>query len=297
MGTRRYRRSSAALAFALTLGLAGTAAGIERVPRDGTPGSPRIVSLSPHITELLFAAGAGAEVVGIDDASDYPPAARRLPRVGEPGALDVEKLLTLAPTLVIAWGGGTARGQLTELERLNLHPYVSDQRHLEDIGTTLIEFGRLARTQEAADASARRFAQDLAALRAQFAGRRRLTVFYQVWDRPLYTLSGAHPLSEVLRLCGGENVFADLGPLAPEVDREAVIERDPQVILIGADGAEGVRQVRDWARFTSVRAVAHAAVFTVDPSLLGRMTPRILDGARQVCERLDTARAAAHGAR
>lgn len=296
MGTRRYRRSSTVLALALIIGRAGAAADVDRVPRDGTPDSPRIVSLSPHITELLFAAGAGARVVGIDDASDYPEAARRLPRVGEPGALDVEKLLMLAPTRVIVWGGGTAQGQLAELERLNLHPYVTEQRHLDDIGTALIEFGRLAGTQRVADESARRYALDLAALRARYAGRARLTVFYQVWDRPLYTLSGAHPLSEVLRLCGGENVFADLGPLAPEVDREAVLERDPEVILIGADGAEGARQVRDWARFTSLRAVAHAAVFTVDPSLLGRMTPRILEGARQVCERLDAARTAVHGA-
>ncbi len=291
MGTRRRRHLFSALVLVSGIGIACATGGTSE-SHGGNPVSPRIVSLSPHITELLFAAGAGDEVVGVDNASDYPDAARRVPRVGEVGALDVERLLTLKPTLVVVWGGGTTTGQLAELERLNLHSYITEQRHLDDVGTALEEFGRLAGTSQVAERAARRYEQELAALRARYAGRPRLTVFYQVWDRPLYTLSGTHPVSEVLSLCGGENVFGDLGPLAPQVDREAVLARDPQVILIAAAGTEGARQAHEWARFASLRAVASGAVYNVEPALLGRMTPRIVDGVRQGCERRDAARAA-----
>jgi len=273
------------LALALPLGAAG-----------GTTGSaapaaaPRIVSLSPHITELLFAAGAGDRIVGVDDASDYPAAAASIPHVGEVAALDIEGLLKLKPTLVILWDSGTPARRRAELERLHLHLYVTEQRHLDDITATLIEFGRLAGSLPVAVAAADKYRHDLDRLRARYAGRLRLTVFYQVWDRPLYTLSGKQVVSEMLSLCGGDNVFADLSTLAPAVDKEAVLARDPDVIIIGASGADGARQVRDWGQFPYLRAVQKHHVFTVDPSLVSRMSPRILGGVAAICELLDRAR-------
>ncbi len=251
---------------------------------------PRIVSLSPHITELLFAAGAGERIVGVDDSSDYPAAVAAIARVGEPAALDVEGLLKLKPTLIVLWDSGTPARTIAELKRLNLQLYVTDQHHLEDIGTTLIQLGRLAGTEAPAVEAARRYQAELAQLRAQFEARPPLKVFYQVWDRPLYTLSGKHMVSEVLSLCGGENVFAELSTLAPAIDKEAVLDRNPDVILIAAAGAEGERQSLEWSRFPNLRAVRTHHVFTVDPTLLGRMAPRILEGVREVCSLLDTAR-------
>jgi iron complex transport system substrate-binding protein len=252
--------------------------------------SLRIISLSPHITELLFAAGAGDRIVGVDDSSDYPAAVAGIARVGEPAALDVEGLLKLKPTLILLWDSGTPARRKAELERLNLQLYVTDQHHLDDIGTTLLEFGRLAGTEAVAATAAARYRMELAQLRTQYAARPRLKVFYQVWDRPLYTLSGGHVVSEVLSLCGGDNVFADLATLAPAVDKEAVLARNPDVILIAAVGAEGARQTLDWGRFPNLRAVRGHHVFTVDPSLVGRMAPRILQGTREVCGLLDAAR-------
>jgi len=251
---------------------------------------PRIVSLSPHITELLFAAGAGARIVGIDDSSDYPPAAMRIPRLGEAAALDVEALLRLTPSIVIAWETGTPPRVRAQLERLNLRILVTEQRTLDDIGEALLEFGRLAGTSATASEAARRYRADLAALRARYAGRIRLQVFYQVWDRPLYTLSGEHVVSEVMSLCGGDNIFAGLSTLAPAVDREAVIARDPDVILIGATGPDGERQAADWGRFPGLRAVKNGRVFLIDPSLAGRMAPRILEGVQEVCSALERSR-------
>jgi iron complex transport system substrate-binding protein len=277
------------LNLTLTLGGAAVWAGGARWA-DAADAVPRIVSLSPHITELLFAAGAGDRIVGVDDSSDYPPAVAGIARVGEPAALDVEGLLKLKPTLIVLWDSGTPATRRAELERLNLPLYVTDQHHLDDIGATLIDFGRLAGTEPVAAAAARRYRTELAQLRSQYAARSRLRVFYQVWDRPLYTLSGAHVVSEVLLLCGGDNVFADLSTLAPEIDKEAVLARNPDVILIAATGADGARQTLAWSRFANLRAVRNHHVFTVDPSLVGRMAPRILQGVREVCGLLDAAR-------
>jgi iron complex transport system substrate-binding protein len=274
------------LALALVAGLMLAWAGSV-----GAEKEPRIVSLSPHITELLFAAGAGSRIVGVDDQSDYPPTVAGIPRVGEPAALDVEALLKLKPTLVVLWDSGTPASRKAELERLNLRLYVTEQRRLDDIGATLLEFGRLAGTQETAAVAAARYRSELAQLRSQYAGRPRLKVFFQVWDRPLYTLSGEHVVTEVLSLCGANNVFADLTTLAPAIDKEAVLARDPDVILIGATGAEGARQTADWGAFPNLSAVRLHHVYTVDPSFIGRMSPRILQGVREVCSLLDSARA------
>jgi iron complex transport system substrate-binding protein len=251
---------------------------------------PRIISLSPHITELLFAAGAGERVVGVDDSSDYPAAVAGIARVGEPAALDVEGLLKLKPTLIVLWDSGTPPRRKAELERLHLRIYVTEQRHLDDIGAALLEFGRLAGTEAQAAEAARVYRSELAQLRVRNATRPRLKVFYQVWDRPLYTLSGGQVVTEVLSLCGGDNVFAELSTLAPEIDKEAVLTRNPDVILIAATGAEGTRQALEWNRFPGLRAVQSHHVFTVDPSLVGRMAPRILQGVREVCALLDGAR-------
>jgi iron complex transport system substrate-binding protein len=273
------------LALGLSFGAAGAA----------DDAQPRIVSLSPHITELLFAAGAGDRIVGVDDLSDYPPAAAAIAHVGEVSALDIEALLKLKPTLVILWDSGTPQRRKAELERLNLRLYVTEQRHLDDIGTSLIEFGRLAGTAAVAEAAARKYRDDLQRLRMRYAQRPKLSVFYQVWDRPLYTLSGKQVLSEMLTLCGGENVFADLSALAPAVDREAVLARNPDVIIIGASGADGERQIRDWDRFPALKAVQAHRVFSVDPTLTSRMAPRTLEGVQAICSLLDQARTSRTG--
>jgi iron complex transport system substrate-binding protein len=228
--------------------------------------------------------------VGVDDESDYPAAAAAIPHVGEVSELDIEGLLKLKPTLVILWDSATTARRKAQLERLHLRLYVTEQRHLDDIGSTLIEFGRLAGTLPVAVAAARKYRHDLDQLRAQYAGRRRLTVFYQVWDRPLYTLSGKHVVNEMLSLCGGENIFADLSTLAPAVDKEAVLARNPDVIIIGAIGADGARQAREWSDFPDLKAVQKHRVFTVDPSLSSRMAPRILQGVAAICGLLDRAR-------
>jgi iron complex transport system substrate-binding protein len=268
--------------------------GLSLMAHGASLAEPRIISLSPHITELLFAAGAGARIVGVDDASDYPAGVAAIPRVGDMAAVDIEKVLRLQPTLVIFWDSGTPARRQADLARLHINLYATEQRHLDDIPRTLIDFGRIAGSSQVADLAARQFEQDLARLRARYAHRSRLRVFYQVWDRPLYTLSGEHVVNELLSLCGGDNIFGDLKDLAPAIDKEAVLARNPDVILIGAVGAEGQRQALEWGRTPSLKAVQHHQVQNIDPSLISRMAPRIIEGIAAVCGLLDSARDRLH---
>jgi iron complex transport system substrate-binding protein len=252
----------------------------------------RIVSLAPHITELLFAAGAGNAVVGVSEHSDYPAAARTLPRVGGGSGIDLEAVLALRPELVVAWGSGSPPGLLQRLRQLGFAVFVSEPRVMDDIAASLERLGGLAGHETAARRAVQRFEERLRQLRERYAGRPPVRVFYQVWQQPLLTINGDHLVSDVIRLCGGVNVFGDLPELAPQVSVESVLQRDPQVIIAGGD-APDARSLNDWwRRWNDISAVQGGHLYTVPQQLLERHTPRILDGAALLCERLESVRQA-----
>jgi iron complex transport system substrate-binding protein len=198
----------------------------------------RIVSLAPHLTELVYAAGAGARMVGAVDYSDFPPPARELPRVGSDAQINIESVLALRPDLIVAWPNAGSVRAVNRLAGLGLPVFRSEPRELEDIATTLERIGALAATSEQAQAAARSFRVRRSELEKRYSARPKLRVFYQVWERPLLTVNGDHVISKVIALCGGENVFAALPLIAPEVDVEAVLRAHPQVVLSSRAGAE-----------------------------------------------------------
>ena len=250
----------------------------------------RIVSLAPHITELLFAVGAGAAVVGTSEFSDYPEAARALPRVGGGGGLDLEAILALQPDLVIAWASGNPAGQARRLQQLGLPVFFSEPSRLEDIISSLERFGQLTGRREAARVQARAFADRLEALRRRYSGRDEVTVYYQIWERPLMTVNGQHVVSDVIRLCGGRNVFADLPALAPQIDSEAVLAANPDVIVVGDAAGEPAASLLAWRRWPELKAVSQRHLYAIQRELLVRHTPRLLDGAQQLCRLLEGVR-------
>jgi iron complex transport system substrate-binding protein len=249
----------------------------------------RIVSLSPHTTELLFAAGAGDRIVGTVDFSDYPPPAERISRVGSAGALDLERIVALRPDLIVGWHSGNPLATLERLGKLGYPVFRSEPRQLDDIPSNIDRLGELAGTQAAASAESRRFRSGAAELNARYSKRATVRVFYQIWDQPLITVNGEHMISSVLRLCGGTNIFAQLGPLAPQIGAEAVLAENPEVILVG-DSEERHDGTAFWSRFPMLQAVKRRHVFKVDADHMQRQTPRILLGARRVCEILDEVR-------
>ena len=255
----------------------------------------RIVSLAPHLTELLYDAGAGAKLVGAVEYSDFPPAARALPRVGNDAGINLEAVLALKPDLVVAWPNVGSKLAIDRLAALGLPVFRSEPRELEDIPRTLERLGALAGTEAQAARAAADFRARLAALKKKYAikaGEAPVRVFYEVWDRPLQTVNGRHIISKVIRLCGGENVFAALPVIAPEIDAEAVLAANPEVIVAGDVNGVRPEALEHWKAFPGLRAAANNQLYALPPELMERHTPRLLEGARRLCGLLDQARAA-----
>jgi iron complex transport system substrate-binding protein len=246
----------------------------------------RIVALAPNLTEIAFAAGAGPAVVGVAAFSDYPPAAARLPVVASASGVDLEALLAVKPDLVLAWHSGNRAADVQRIESLGIPVLVTEPRRLADVPRIVRLVGHAAGTGPAAAATAQAFEAELASLQAGNRDAREVTVFYQVWERPLRTIGGPHIIDEMIRVCGGRNVFHDLKVLAPEVTLESVIAADPDVVLT----ASTERGVPTWARTANLRAVREGHVYSVDATLVERATPRLAQGVAQICERLSRAR-------
>ena len=249
----------------------------------------RIISLAPYITELLFAAGAGEAIVAVTAFSDYPEAAQSLTQVGDGGGLDLEAIIALQPDLVVAWQSGNPRGQVARLQSLGITVFFSEPRQLEDVPATLRRLGRLAGTESVAAAQADSFNRRYAELQERYAQRSKVSVFYQIWNQPLMTLNGEHLFSDVLRLCGGENVFKTLPTLAPQIDIEAVLLANPDVIVVAADDSDSPL-LAAWQRWPQLSAVKQGHVYAMPRDQLVRHSPRILDGAERLCKLLDGVR-------
>ena len=251
----------------------------------------RIVSLAPHITELLFAAGAGSKVVGVVAHSNYPPAATTLPQVGTHTQVDLEAVAALKPDLVIAWKTGNRDAQLDRLTALGIPVYVNEPRSLEAVAQSLEHFGRLAGSEPAANAAATAFRQRQAALAARYRERPPVRLFYQIWNQPLMTINDEQVISDAIRLCGGVNVFGGLTQLAPSISTEAVLAADPEAIVASGMADSRPEWLDQWKRWPSLKATAAGNLFFIPPDLIQRHTPRLLDGAERLCAQLEQVRA------
>jgi len=250
----------------------------------------RVISMAPHVTELLFAAGGGPRVVGAMNFSDYPEAAKKIPLVGSSSQLDIERMIALKPDLLVVWQSGNTARQLEQLRQLGIPMFYSEPTSLEQVAASVVRLGQLMGTEVAAQAAAAAFRSKIAALGDKYSKRAPVRMFYQIWDRPLYTLNGKQIASDVMRLCGGVNVFGHLLVKAPEVSIEAVIQENPEVIL-GGDRQERIDAgLNVWKPFTSMLAVRRGNVFTVNGELLTRAGLRLADGATEMCEKLELAR-------
>jgi iron complex transport system substrate-binding protein len=299
---KRILIRAAWIVFAL-LGASAHAGGLTVVDDAGnsvTLAKParRIVSLAPHATEMLFAVGAGRYVVGAVAYSDYPEAARRIPRVGGYESFDLERIASMKPDLVIAWRSGNPSTAVQRLKDLGMTIYFSEPRRMEDVVTNMERLGQLAGTEETGRRATAAFHARYQALRQRYGHRPQVSVFYEIWHQPLLTVNGEHLISQVITLCGGRNVFAAFPVLTPEVDLEAVLQADPEVIIAGGMDKLRPEWLEEWRRYPVLRAVRDDNLFFVPPDLIQRSGPRILDGAEQLCQALEQAREkqeSAHG--
>lgn len=248
----------------------------------------RIISLAPSLTEIAYAAGAGAQLVGVVEFSDYPAAAKAVPRVGDAWRVDAERVLALRPDVVLVWPTGTPETTIERLRSLGLNVVDVPTQSLADVPLALRQVGRLAGTSAVAEQAALDFERRVAGQRARHSQRPPVSVFIQIDDEPIFTVNGRHVISEIVALCGGRNVFAGLPQLAPPIAAEAVLAADPQVILSTDDTIANPRAF--WQRWPRMRAVQAGTIFKVSSDLVTRASPRLAQGVEVTCAALEDAR-------
>jgi iron complex transport system substrate-binding protein len=279
----------------LSLVTATALAAVEVVDDDGAlvqleQPAGRIVSLAPSLTEMLFAIGAGEKIVGVVEYSDFPSAAADLPVIGRHDLLDLEAIVALQPDLVVSWKSGNPAAAVERLRQLGMTVYVAEPRELQSIPAHLERLAILAGTERSAQAVAEEFAATVEQLRQSYSRQNGVRVFYQVWDSPLITAGGNELINDMITLCGGLNIFADLSLMAPKVNTEAVLVRNPQVIIASGMDIARPEWLDDWRDWPQLDAVAAGHLYFIPPDLVQRHTPRALLGASQMCEQIDRAR-------
>ena len=247
----------------------------------------RIVALAPHVTELLFAAGASAKVVGVVAGSNFPEAASDIVEVGDANAIDLERIIALRPDLVVTWPYTTS-AQLAAIRKRGIPVFTSNAKVIDGIAVDIEHLGELAGTEEVAKRAAAAFRADIEAARRRADAHTGapVRVFYEIWGTPLFTVGGHHLISQAITLCGGENVFAALEVAAPVVTEEAVIAARPQVIIAGVDDARRPAWLDAWKRWPEIPAVRDGRLRVVDANFLHRAGPRFARGVVQLCAAL-----------
>jgi iron complex transport system substrate-binding protein len=251
----------------------------------------RVVALAPHLVEVVYAVGGGESLVGAVNYSNYPDEAINIPRVGSYKNFSVEAVMRLQPDLILAWHNSTAIAKVKKLQSLGFKVYWNDPKTLDGVSKSLVDIGRLLGAEQASAQSAT-FDQTLRDLRKTYAHKSPVSVFYQVWNEPLQTLNGEHLISDVMAVCGGVNVFADVNVRAPKISVEALLRANPQVIIASGMGEARPEWLDEWRNWPQLHAYQHQQLHFIPPALLQRHTPRILQGATLMCQQLDQARQA-----
>ncbi|MEL7298169.1 MAG: ABC transporter substrate-binding protein [Pseudomonadota bacterium] len=248
---------------------------------------PRLVTLAPHLAELVHSAGAGDYLVGVSAYSDFPEGVSALPVVSDGFRIDAEALLASKPTLVLAWGGGGQVSSIALLEQLDIPFEVIESRRLGDVAPAIRRIGEIAGTRAAADPAAKAFEQAMSPSNREDSDSDEVSVFYQIGSEPIYTVSGEHFISDVLALCGGRNVFSTLDTAVATVSVESVVLADPEVLL-GAGDSSQRRAV--WQQFSTMQAVSADNIYGVSGDVLGRPSARLVQAKAEVCAVLEAAR-------
>jgi len=248
----------------------------------------RVVTFAPHLSEMMFAIGAGDRLVGVSSWSDYPREVLELPEVGDAFTVDQEQLSLLEPDLLLVWESGMPAHTVDELRSRGYRVESIRTRNLADVGTAMLRLGELTGQLATAETAAEQFTGALDQLSEQYRDAEPITVFFQISARPLYTINREHFIGEIIRLCGGRNVFDDLNDMAPSVSVEAVLDRDPEVMLAGTNLGDDAFD--EWVRWPSLAANRYGNQFLLPDETIGRPIPRLAIAGRSVCLALDQAR-------
>lgn len=254
-----------------------------------SPDVKRVVSLAPHTTELVAYSGGLDRLVGVDTASNYPPSVQSLERVGDSQRVDIEQLLALEPDLVVVWGSGTSPAMIDLLRDQEVAVFVSEPTTIQAVAQNISSLATLLGRSDGKE-MARLWAEQFDQLKADYSRRTPVKVFYQVWESPLMTIGGKHLINDVIRLCGGTNVFASLDALAPTVSLEAAVAGNPDLIVSSGDQERAMSGLMHWLPWDQVSAVQNEQFAVLPSDVLVRNGPRLIEGAKAMCLAIEEAR-------
>ena len=252
----------------------------------------KVISLAPHNTEILFYIGAGKKIVGTVHYSDYPEAALKIPRIGGYDKINLEQIITLKPDLVVAWKSGNDTRSVKRIEQLGFPVFYSDDHNIKGIAATMESLGKLTGLATQSLKLKKEFLNRYQALQDLNKNKAPIKIYYEVWQSPRYTLGGTHFSAEIFKICGGQSLFDDVAEKAPIVSLEAIITRNPQVILTGdRHGEQSLLELRgQWQQWPQIDAVKNQHIYYVDADIYTRSSPRALDAAEDLCSILDRVR-------
>jgi len=246
----------------------------------------RIISLSPGLTELIFSAGGGELLKGVVSYSDFPDAAKKITNIGNYNAIDLEKILSLNPDLIVAWETGSPPLQISKLRKLGFNIYISEPREFDDISSTILRLGKLMQTEVIAKSNSDKFQKKLQQLKLKYPKNKTKTqrVFIQIWDQPLMSINGDHLISKIVHQCNGENIFSGTNQLTLTIDIETVLKNNPDIIIATKQGKLGDSWLNRWKQWHFLAAVKNNTLYKINPDHVVRHTPRVLKGIEQVSE-------------
>lgn len=250
----------------------------------------RVVSLSPGSTELIFAAGGGLRVIGVDENSDYPVEVANIDRVGGYPNISIESIIALKPDLIVAWAGGNSRQLTSILESVGIPLFYINPQNFDDIASAIRNLGNILSTEEQASKAAKEVEQRYKTIAEQYKNKTPVTVFYEIWNNPLMSVNSNHIIHQVIEVCGGKNVYADARTQVPQVSIESLVAANPRVISSSTFIKDGKTIEQRWGQWQNLSAVKNSAYITVSGDLISRPTPRTLDAAQEFCEKLDDIR-------
>ncbi len=250
----------------------------------------KIIALAPHIVENLFSAGAGTKIIGAVEYSDYPEAAKKIQRVGRFDAVSIESILALAPDLVIVWGSGGGLKLVEKLESFGIKVYVDEPSSLDSIAKSIRHFAVLSGTKPQGELAAKNFTAALQEFKKNTSEKVELTVFYQLWSSPIQTVGGVHLISDAISVCGGDNIFSEAKSIAPKINIESILDKNPEVIIASGVNSDRPSWLDGWLEWPSLTAVKSSNLYHIPPDFIQRHTVRILRGVQLMCSQINQSR-------
>jgi vitamin B12 transport system substrate-binding protein len=250
----------------------------------------KIIALSPHSVELLYAIGAGDRIIGTLEYADYPKAALKIPRIGNFNGIQIEKVVELQPDLIIAWKSGNKSSDLAKLQSLGFNIYYSQPQNIAEIGKELLELGKLTNLVKEAEIVAHEMMSQYQTIKNRNKSKQSVNVFYQLWHDPIRTIGPDNWTQSLINDCNGKNIFNDATSQYPVVSLESVLVKNPEVIIIPHHSGKKNDKKKFWLKWPNIKAVKNDHINIINGDLVHRFTPRAIDGLSILCKAIDQAR-------